>query len=80
MDGMELYKALNYQGMVRAARKLALEDKLVSAEELAVMPEDEVCELLAKNYEMLYAESEEVGLVRREDLQVVNKKLKRLSR
>lgn len=80
MTGRELCEQLNYNGMVRAVRKLALGDKLASAEELAVMPEDEVCELLSKNYEMLYAESEEIGLVRREDLPTVNKMIRRISR
>ena len=43
MDGRTLSQSLNYAGMERAVRKLAVEEKLAPAEEIAVMSELEVC-------------------------------------
>ena len=63
MDGRELYDSLNYEGMNRGIRELALNNKLASAEELAVMSELEVCDLVSQNYKLVYAEDEEIGLV-----------------
>lgn len=63
MDGRELESKLNYLGMSRGVRKIALDDKLASAEELAVMSEVEVCDLVAQNYQLVYAEGEKIGLV-----------------
>ena len=67
MNGRELESKLNYLGMSRGIRKIALDDKLASAEELAVMSEGEVCDLLAKNYKLVYAEDEKIGLVHNDD-------------
>lgn len=80
MDGRTLSQSLNYAGMERAVRKLAVEEKLAPAEEIAVMSELEVCDLVAKTYEMVYAEQEEVGLVRIEDLSEYGKLVKTISR
>lgn len=63
MNGRELENKLNYIGMDRGIRKIALDDKLASAEELAVMSEVEVCNLVAQNYQLVYAENEEIGLI-----------------
>ena len=63
MNGRELENKLNYLGMSRGIRKLALKDNLASADELAVMSEVEVCELVAQNYQLVYSETEEIGLV-----------------
>ena len=63
MDGRELQSKINYLGMSRGIRELALRDNLASADELAVMPDINVCELLAQNYQLVYSESEEIGLV-----------------
>ena len=63
MDGRELESKLNYLGMSRGIRKIALDDKLASVEELAVMSEVEVCDLVAKNYQLVYAKDGEIGLV-----------------
>ena len=63
MNGRELESKLNYLGMSRGIRELALRDNLASAIELAVMSEVEVCELVAQNYQLVYSESEEIGLV-----------------
>ena len=63
MDGRKIERKLNYIGMSRGIRKIALDDKLASAEELAVMSEAEVCDLVAQDYQLVYAEDEEIGLV-----------------
>lgn len=80
MDARELSGKLNYTGMERAVRRLALADNLASAEEIAVMSEIEVCDLIAAEYEMVYAESEEIGLVKKENAPELNKLIKRISR
>ena len=69
MTGRELADKLNYTGMEIAVRKLALKEKLASAEEIAVMSELDVCDLVSKHYEMVFSESENVGLVKKENAQ-----------
>lgn len=64
MNGRELESKLNYLGMSRGIRKIALDDKLASIEELAIMSEVEVCDLVAQNYQIVYAEDDKIGLVR----------------
>ena len=49
MTGRELSENLNYLGMSSGIRKLALKEKLETAEKLAVMNEVEVCDLVAMN-------------------------------
>lgn len=63
MTGRELLDKLNYLGMERGVRELALEEKLESAEKIAVMSTLDVCELISTTYELVYSESEELGLV-----------------
>lgn len=80
MDGRELSDRLNYAGMERAVRKLAVDEKLATAEEIAVMTTHEVCDLVSKTYKMVYAESEEIGLVRNKDLLKYNELVTVISR
>ena len=80
MTGRELSEKLNYLGMERDIRKLALEDNMATAEELAVMSEVEVCELISKEYELVYSESEELGLVHKDKIEEYKKLLKVISR
>lgn len=68
MTGRELSEKLNYTGMERGIRKLALDQKLATADEIAMMSELDVCNLIAKEYEIVYAESEHVGLVPKDRL------------
>lgn len=63
MSEETLCSKLCYTGMRRAVRKLALEDKLATADEIAVMTDAEVCDLIVGKYTVVYSESEEVGLV-----------------
>lgn len=71
---------LNYLGMSSGIRKLALKEKLATAEELAVMNEVEVCDLVANEYELVYAENEEIGLVRKDKMGEYNKLVTVISR
>lgn len=80
MDGRELSEKLNYIGMEKAARQLAIKDKLAPIEELAEMSEVEICGLIAENYQLVYAEDEEVGLVHNDDAKEVFSRIKCLSR
>ena len=80
MTGRELSEKLNYLGMERGIRKLALEDNMATAEELAVMSEVVVCELISKEYELVYSESEELGLVHKDKIGEYKKLLKVISR
>lgn len=54
MSGEELYEKLHYKGMQKAIRKLALEEKMATAEKLALMSTEEVCHLVAKDYHIVY--------------------------
>jgi len=80
MDGRELSEKLHYVGMEKAARQLAIKDKLAPIEELAEMSELEICSLISQNYQLVYAEKEEVGLVHNDDADEVFSKIKYLSR
>ena len=80
MTGRELSDKLNYLGMERRIRKLALEEKLETAEKIAVMTEVEVCELISKKYEVVYSEAEEIGLVRKDKMKEYNYLVKVISR
>ena len=65
MTGRELSDKLNYLGMERRIRKLALEEKLETAEKIAVMTEVKVGEFISKKYEVVYSESGRNCLVRK---------------
>lgn len=80
MDGRELERKLNYLGMSRGIRRIALDDKLASAEELAVMSELEVCDLVAQNYQLVYAEDEKIGLVHNDKAEELFSMIKVVSR
>lgn len=80
MTGRELSEKLIYIGMERNIRRLALEKKLATAEEIAVMSEIEVCALILEEYTVVYAESEEIGLVANSEIDECNKLLNRISR
>ena len=63
IDGRDLQSKLNYLGMERGIRQLALDDKLDTPENIAVMSTAEVCNLVTEKYVLLYTDSEELGLV-----------------
>lgn len=80
MTGRELLDKMNYIGMERGIRELALEEKLESAEKIAVMSTLEVCELITSTYELVYSEDEELGLVRADRMKEYTDLVKIISR
>lgn len=80
MTGRELCDKLHYIGMERAVRKLALEQKMDTTENIALMSIDEVCNLVAKDYELVYRESDKVGLVHKDKMEEYVKLVKVISR
>lgn len=80
MTGRELSDKLNYTGMVRNIRRMALDDKLATAEKIAVMTEIEVCNLIVEKYTVVYTEAEEIGLVPTDKMDEYNKLVKYISR
>lgn len=80
MTGKELNNKLNYIGMERNIRQLALDSKLATAEKIAIMSKIEVCNLIVENYTVVYAEADEIGLVPTNKLDEYNSLLKRISR
>lgn len=73
MVGQQLGDKIVYAGMERDLRILAVNDKLAPVEKIACMTRWEVCDLVAKKYEMVFAESEKVGLVKIEDMDTYKK-------
>lgn len=63
MNGRDLNDCLLYAGVVKDARKLAFKDKMATAEELALMSEQEICDLIAQNYDIVMSEDEKVLLI-----------------
>lgn len=80
MTGRELSEKLNYLGMERKIRKLALEEKMETAEKIAVMSTMEVCNLVSNEYEIVYSENEEIGLVHKDNLKEYSALTKIISR
>jgi hypothetical protein len=80
MTGRELSDKLNYLGMERKIRKLALEEKMETAEKIAVMSTMEVCNLVSNEYEIVYSENEEIGLVHKDNLKEYSALVKIISR
>ena len=80
MTGRELRDKLNYIGMERNIRRLALDSKLATAEEIALMTEIEVCNLIVENFTVAYAEAEEIGLVPIDKIDEYNRLVKYISR
>lgn len=80
MTGRELADKLFYIGMEKDARKLALRDKMASAEEIAVMSEIEVCDLIVKKYDVVMCESEDILLIPKDKMKEFNQMAVYLSR
>lgn len=80
MTGRELCNRLNYTGQEKALRRLALSDKLATADEIAVMTDVEVCNLIVEEYTLIYSESEELGLVKNDQMEEYNELVQVISR
>jgi hypothetical protein len=73
MDGRGLSNKLSYIGMERDARMLALNDKMASAEDIAIMSAIEVCDLIVEKYEVVMSEYESVLLIPKDKMTEFNK-------
>lgn len=80
MTGRELQEKLYYHEMERGIRRLAVKDKLAKTEEVAVMATKEVCDLVAQEYVILSSESEELILVKNENIEKVEELIERIQR
>lgn len=67
MTGKDLKNKLIYTGMEKEIRKLAVKDHPEMIEEIAIMNIEEICDIVAQDYEMLFAESDYIGLVKKEN-------------
>ena len=80
MVARDLQDKLNYLGMERGIRKLALKDKLAKVEEIATMSELDVCNLICQNYQLVYAETEKIALVKNENAEKLSNLIEVISR
>lgn len=80
MERAKLLNSINYIGQEKALRKLLILDKKAKAEEVALMTQEEVCELIAEDYKMIYSQSEIIGLVKNENWEKVNSLIVKISR
>lgn len=80
MSGRDIQDKLNYLGMERGIRELAIREKLAKLEEIATMSELEVCDLIAKEYDIFSSEAEELVLVKKENVEKVEKLIERICR
>lgn len=80
MSNSKLYNAVNYTGQEKQLRQLLLSDKKATAEEIALMTREEICELVVEDYEIIYASSEIIGLVKYENLERVKDMIVEISR
>ena len=68
MNGRDLSNRLIDTGMQKDARKLALKDKMATAEELALMSELEICDLIERDYNIIMSGDEKVLLISKEKM------------
>lgn len=80
MVARDLQDKLIYLGMERGIRKLALKEKMATAEEIATMSELDVCNLVCQKYQLVYTEAEKIGLVKNEDEEKLSELIEVISR
>lgn len=79
-DARDLQMAINYTGQEQAARQLLVRMNTVPIEEVAVMTSLEVYQAIMEEYEMVMSDSENVLLVKKDEMQDFNKIAVMLSR
>lgn len=67
MTWKDLKNKLIYSNMKKEIRKLAVKDHPEMIEEIAIMNTEEICDVVAQDYEMLFTESDRIGLVKKEN-------------
>ena len=76
----QIYDNINYMGQEKRARKLLIDDKLATAEEVALMTLEEVTEKLLKKYQVVAVEAEDIILMDIDFVQEYAKHIKHLER
>ena len=76
----ELFNRLHYVSMDKSVRELALKDKLATAEKLAVMTTEEICDLIVEKYEVVMCEYEDILLIPKDKMKEFNKMAVYISR
>lgn len=69
-----------YTGQERDARKLLIDEKIASVEDVAIMSSEDVEEKIRERYEVVAKADEEIILVKKEDMEQFDKLVKTLSR
>lgn len=80
MDARELKSKMGYLGMEKSARKILIDKKLATVDEVALMTCVEVCGKLLEYYEVVSCEDEDITIVKREDISTYNSIVMYLSR
>lgn len=76
----DLENCLNYTGMEKDLRKIAIKNKLDKVENIAVMTTYDICELILKSYCVVFTEEERIGLVKKENLSAFKNLMEIVSR
>lgn len=58
----------NYMGQERQARRLLIDEKLATVEDVAVMTGGEVSDMIQEHYEVIFSQGEEILLVKKSDM------------
>ena len=80
MKGMNLASKINYIGQERRARQLLMDDKLKTAQEVALMTLEEVCDAVLVKYQVVAIEDEDIILLDKEFAKEYAKHIKHLDR
>ena len=80
MKGMNLASKINYMGQERKARQLLMDDKLKTAQEVALMTLEEVCDAVLVKYQVVAVEDEDIILLDKEFAKEYAKHIKHLER
>ena len=77
---MNLASKINYMGQERKARQLLMDDKLKTAQEVALMTLEEVCDAVLVKYQVVAVEDEDIILIDKEFAKEYAKHIKHLDR
>ena len=80
MKGMNLASKINYMCQERKARQLLMDDKLKTAQEVALMTLEEVCDAVLVKYQVVAVEDEDIILLDKEFAKEYAKHIKHLER
>lgn len=76
----KIFDNIHYIGQERNARKLLIDDKLATVEEVALMTMEEVSEKLLEKYQVISVESEDIILLDKEFIEEFVRHIKHLTR